>query len=173
MEDIAVIPTLDELASEAMEAANNDITSAATLLVDRLLSEPVLQNRYASSMLLQGCRSKCSAMRSKTRTLILDGGLSTISSTTARGILAAIVHDTEALLNFPLPDGSKLRQATRPLLLNVVNTYGKQAQTMMVRRQWFLLMAQQMPDDLKRIEDVMDEVALQQYYEQAKGHAEG
>jgi hypothetical protein len=75
------------------------------------------------------------------------------------------------LLNYPMSTGKSLRFATREEIIYDANRLFSQAKTMIIRRNWLNLIAKALPDDTKRVEDVLNEQKLQELYRRAEKQA--
>jgi hypothetical protein len=80
-------------------------------------------------------------------------------------------HDQETLLDEELLDGTRIGDATRAQLLANANTSLAHAKTLMMRRAYYALIAQALPDDQKRVREHLDADELYRLREQATAQA--
>lgn len=161
-ERIAKPPSLSDLARAELQRAEGDTEKATTNLVvrlhrDRELLRLVIED--AISIAVSSCVE--GTMRGKRAALIRT---STEPRSSEEGQAAATAHVhflTTSLLDFPLANGLKLREATREQVEIQANRYELFANDTARKARWLFIVAQFTPAG-KRVGDVIsDERALE------------
>jgi hypothetical protein len=78
---------------------------------------------------------------------------------------------SKSLLDFALPGGKRLRYATRPELTEAADWYLALGRTCGLRGRWIQHIAGAMPDDEKRVEDVISDAQAKTLYEASEREA--
>ncbi len=90
----------------------------------------------------------------------------TVRQDTSQGGLR-LLQTTDSLLEFPLWDGTRLKEATRVQVIETAEKYESQATTMAHRGRWLRAVAAKATNDDERIGDVVDAATAQQLFEAA------
>lgn len=106
------------------------------------------------------CGSYFRSMRNESLTMVAD------EQSAASGV--RLVESTFTLLDFPLWDGTRLRDADKYKVLESAEKYEAQANTMMVRGLWLRSIAKKTPKD-KKVGEVLTIEALQSLLDKAGG----
>lgn len=156
-------PSMSSLAREFMLANGNDVDLASAAMEGHVVSDVELYKLLTLPAFQLECRNNCRGIRSKMRqeATFIAG----MSEDQKKGYLASIRHDWHTLMDFQLPDGTKLRDATRDMLNEAMAVYYKQARTMTIRRHWLVSVHRELPDDLKTVADVFTEEKLVKLYQ--------
>ena len=86
----------------------------------------------------------------------------------SRGSVVALAEGiSNALLDFPLAGGTKLRDAKRGEVMEQVEIYETSAKSMSHKARWLRLIAQAVPDN-KTVGSVMQEKRVQELFEESK-----
>lgn len=132
------MPTRTEIAKEAFEAAGNDAVEAASILYNRLDSDPQLYAQFAEPLLREWCADVIGAECVRhPRATVWNATVNAASNERAKVF-------AQSLLDFPLPGGKPLSQATRSDLDAAVDFYTKQANNMAWKARWLGRIAQEM-----------------------------
>jgi hypothetical protein len=128
--------SVDHEARKALDAANGDVVKAVTILERKARSEPLIANALVMPLLKTACydaiRAVCRHDRRKVWT----------SPNYSAGGNGERVHQlASSLMDFPLPGGKKLAQATRDDLQEAGKFYGMQADNMAHKARWLLAIA--------------------------------
>lgn len=155
--------TLYDLAAEVMDDADGNLDRATERMVASLQADPRLFRDLVMPVLLTLCRNACRDVQRRLRGDIVAA----VRPDTMQGYEAAEAADRRALLEFPLPSGIKIAEATKADLADAIGFYYRQARDMMRKRQWFVLLQDRLPDEHKRVGDVLTERELEALYREA------
>jgi hypothetical protein len=152
--------TLSSLAKSALDASDGDTQKAIDALVSQLSADAGLLRLIIRDAVSDAVSYRVELqMRNKRRQILA-------STTSTRGAVIALSSGLSmALLDFPLANGLKLREATRADVVAAADRYALVSKDMRHKAKWLQAIAQSIPDG-KRVGDVMtDERAAELFKE--------
>ncbi|MCZ4500998.1 MAG: hypothetical protein JWQ74_3553 [Marmoricola sp.] len=152
---------LPSLAREALSKADGKTEDAIAILDARLKKDSELRKTLISEAVLEAARQSISIAHRNDRAAIVR---SVGSSRAAVEALAGGIM--RGLLDFPLMDGTKLRDASKDDLAPAISHYQSQAATMTHRARWLVAIEKLVPAQ-GRVGDVVDEATAVKLYEEA------
>ena len=153
---------IDALATDAMVAKGGNIRDAAEYMTLKIQEDEAMIREVVLPAIRRICFERCKWIHSQTRGAIEGTQDMNPRSSLVRGYLAAIMHDNTRLMELPLMGaGVTVREATRGQIQESVRMHYLQAEKMMQMRQFLISVANYLPDNVKKVGDVMTEERLQ------------
>jgi hypothetical protein len=143
--------TISEIATNALAAADGDVVRATDAMVTAVMNSKVLYRSLMDPLVKQACydaiRGQCRAQRR----VIWETPQPSASSTRDRigGLAAGLT-----LMDFPLPGGIKVGDATRAEVMDASDSYLAQATDNAAKGRWLRLIARHVTGDAK-VRDVL------------------
>lgn len=144
-------------ALDALEECGNDMKLATEALVSRVLSDPALFRVVMEPFVRDACAHAvrlCVKTQREASWRPGRGNLSVVRTEDAAGParVAALVAGTVAgLMDFPLPGGKRLADATKGEVETASWSYRAQADDMSIKGRWLALIAKKLsPNDVVR-----------------------
>lgn len=153
--------TVTEAAADALEQSDN-VLDAAGLLERRAVREPALRDALLAPFLSQACYQAVSLACRHSRRKIW-----TAPNYTKGGNGQRVVAHAKSLLDFPLPGGLRLRDATKKEVLAGANVYGQYADDMAGKARWLKAIAERL-SGRKKVATVLSESELEDLREKSK-----
>jgi hypothetical protein len=152
-------PNVQQLIREALVEAEGDETTAVSSLVDAALAD-VDYVREIFSLAVQALnRHARSSKRASARKAVSSGGS---GSTRALGIALA-----RPLLDFPLQDGTLLKDAFAPQVDRAVQQFGQQGKTMMHLSRWLASVHARMAP-ASTVGESLDELTVRELFDETE-----
>jgi hypothetical protein len=150
--------TVHELIRNALAETAGDEAAAVSILVDQAL-EDVDYVREIFSLAVQAMnRHDRSSKRGSVRRAASMGS----SATSTRALGTALARP---LLEFPLQDGTSLKDAYAPQIDRAAHQFGQQGSTMMHLSRWLLSVHTRMAED-KPVGESLDELTIRQLFDE-------
>lgn len=153
--------TLSGLAAEALSTASGKTDDAIAALVARLAKDKVARTAIASAAINDAIRNQVTIAHHNSRTNLMRAMLNGKES--VRSLASGL---TRTILDFPLLDGTKLRDASTADLDAAIHRYRTQADTMNRTANWLVLVRNLTPAQ-GRVGDVVDDATAQRLFEEA------
>lgn len=151
-------PSVQELIRNALVDADGDESEAVSKLVDKAL-EDVDYVRELFRLAVQALnRQGRSSSRSKVRRALES------TSGSVRSLGTALARP---LLDFPLQDGTVLRNAYQPQVERAAAQFGHQGSTMLHLARWLQSIQAKM-EGTKTVGDTLDEVSVRQLFDETQ-----
>ena len=151
-------PNVQELIRAALEETNGNENAAVALLVDQAL-EDVDYIREIFSLAVQALnRHNRSSERSSVRRAVQTAG------TTVRSLGTALARP---LLEFPLQDGTFLKDAYQPQIERAIAQFGHQGRTMLHLARWLESIHAKITPT-QAVGEVLDEFSIRQLYDETQ-----
>jgi hypothetical protein len=145
---------VQEAAQLAMERADNEVQAATAILEDMACNDPDLYNALLSPFLnvaaYEACRALCRQQRQK---------IWTAPNYDQGGNGHRVLDHAMSLMDFPLPGGKRLRDATKADLEEASSFFAKQAADMSHKARWLSAIASKVKGK-KTVADVFDADSL-------------
>ena len=154
-------PSVAETARECLEKAGGDVRKATPLMVERVKASRVLRDALTAPLLSNACYDAISAECRQQRRHVW-----TPPNYTADGNGARVIALATSLLDFPLPGGKRLAEASRGEVAQAADFYATQAADMSHKGRWLRLVAQSVRED-QRVADALDELRLAELQKEA------
>lgn len=147
----ATTPPVDKLRSAApefLEKADGDVLKAASAMCSKAMSDPdFLRGHYERALYVASYEAVANVVR---RDRAQIWALTPEDIARRRTQVEALASATaKSLLDFPLPGGKRLAEATREEVSVASEFYGAQARDMGRKSVWLRLVAQSLPDGAK------------------------
>lgn len=155
--------TFHALAREVLGDADGDRYKALPALVLRLKAHKVLYAQVVDNALEHACSDELRKIVQNDRSTIWEGGQPGASEASDRVVALARSN----LLNFVLPNGKRLANASRAECMQHGENYLKQGKTMCHLGRWLRLIGQSVPDG-KTVHKVMTEERLSELRAEAE-----
>lgn len=156
-------PSIYALAKEALTASNNETEAATELLFDRLQSDAKLLRTLISGIVRSMSGASVGNVIRHQRSAAFESAI-VLSNKAKAGALASVM--SSALLDIPLSDGTRLRDATKVEILETADRWDKQAQTMAHRVRFLRAVGNALPAG-KRCGDVLTEKKAVEIFKKA------
>jgi hypothetical protein len=134
--------SLHAIAREMLESHNGDPTQAR-LAMQEALADPGLRRAIAEDAIAIAVREKLSSVRTYER-----GAIFRDAKRDAEGIARRANAIDRAFMDFPLPFGGKLADATKADIHKAADHYEVSAATQQRRAAWLRAIANMMPDNV-------------------------
>ena len=157
-------PTLYQLAVGALADNANNADIAEEFVFSLLLNDQALLRSLVRSAVKSAVTTNVGKAIRNQREVIFDKARAAAHG--KRIALAHIESVKSSFLDFPLADGTRLRDATRVEVLEAVARYEKQSETMAHRARWLRALADIVPAG-RRIGDFIDEGKAKELFEKA------
>jgi hypothetical protein len=152
--------TLRDAAKAALLQAGGDVRRATDALAARAMDEPeFLKAHYAEIIRTASYDAVSGAIRAE-RAIVWNTPQPTTIERRAQ-VTALASGTVRTLLDFPLPGGKRLGDATRGEVGEAADLYGSQARDMAWKARWLAHVAQSVPDG-KRVADVLTAERLEE-----------
>lgn len=158
-------PTLYALAVDALAEFGNDTDAAEETLFVRLHNSPALLRSLVRGAVKTAVNANVSRVICNQRRAAFDSVKAAKDGRVRAEALAKGM--SSALLDMPLADGTRLRDATRFEIMAAIDRYQKVSDTMAHRARWLTSIASILPDG-RRCGDVISEKKAMQLYESAR-----
>lgn len=156
--------TLYALAKDALAQHDNDTDKAEEYLFEMLTNSPSLLRTLVRGAVRTAVSENVTKVITNQRRTVFD---SAAAAKAGRARSEALARGVESmLLDMPLSDGTRLRDATRFEVLETAERYQKQADTQSHRARWLQAIAAIIPDG-RRVGDVLDEKKAFELYSDA------
>lgn len=159
--------TLRALAKEALEDADDDRHKALLALVARLKAHKQLYKQVVEKLVARACLDELGYIVRDERSTIWAGGHPGASAASER--VKALAQSN--LLNFVLPSGKRVSDATPAECLEHGENYLKQGRTMCHLGRWLLLIGKNVPDG-QTVHNVLTEERLNELRAEAEKNDE-
>ncbi len=150
-----IVHSLSSLAREALKASGNDTDVAAEWLSGRL-EDPAIRKVVAADIVAMAAGAAIRAVRSSDRALIDDD----MRRRQAGEVLARAGAVDRALMDYPLPFGGVLADATRAEISRAVEHYRVSSKTALMRAAWLERVGAKLPDDATPVRAALTEADL-------------
>jgi hypothetical protein len=135
---------LHQAARECLKKSDGTSQAAAALLIKRIRRDRVLRDEITDSHLPALCTQYIRQMMGTNRRAAFPTGIVAVSK------FGALLHSVgQEWLDFPLPGGLRLAEASRAELIEASERYMGQSKTMLRRARWLRLCARSVPEDKK------------------------
>lgn len=154
-------PSIPEVARECLEKAGGDVRAAVPVMLARVKANRELRDALTAPLLSNACydaiAQECRVQRRH---------IWTAPNYAPGGNGARVIALATSLLDFPLPGGKRLADATRAEVAHAAEFYVSQAADMNHKGRWLRLVAQSVRDD-QRVADALDETRLAELQKEA------
>lgn len=163
--------SLQEIAQKMLDRASGDVESAALALTTRASKSPALFRRIMSPGLRQACYDLIRGQCRNNRQAIWHTPQPTISETrsSVASLASATIATTRTLMQFPLPGGMYIENATRGDLREAIGFYSLQASDMSAKARWLSLIESKLRNDDVTVGEVLNLAVLQKLRAEADG----
>jgi hypothetical protein len=159
---------VQEAVQEVLTAAENDVVKATALLQARVMEDRDLYREIMDPLVRTACYDLLRRLQKSERRIIWQSDFSKPEDHRSR-VIALAGGTLSSLLNFPLPSGLRLGDATRQDVLSAAAFYAKQANDMAVKSCWLELVAKRVKEGTI-VRDVLDDRALIALKKKAEQH---
>lgn len=156
-------PTLYGLAKDALRDSGNDAEAATEMLFERLQADAKLLRALVSGIVRGMSGASVNSVIRHQRTAAFESALASSNKAKA-GALAGVI--SSALLDMPLSDGMRLRDATRLEISETAERWDRQAQTMAHRVRFLRAIEKALPPG-KRCGDILTEKKAVEIFKKA------
>jgi hypothetical protein len=154
--------TLAQLARAALRKADGNTTTATATLTRRLLRSPAVLRTVIEAAVLDAVQYRVEAAMRTDRAQILR------VTTSGRGAVVALANGiSRAILDMPLANGLRLRDALREQVIEQADRYAAIAEDTGHKARWLTLIGQSMPAK-KTVGQVMTDERAAELYEEAR-----
>lgn len=154
------IEPLGAAAKRALVEAGGDVRRAADLLRDRAMEDRAFLDAHFGVLIRDAAYKAVAHCIRADRRVVWTTPQPTTQERSAQ--VAALASGTaQTLLDFALPGGKLLRNATRAEVAEAASFYAKQARDMSWKSRWLDHVAQSLPDG-KRVADVLSPERLEE-----------
>lgn len=122
---------MTDYATAAMEQANGDVIKATEILEDQARGDVAIWKVLTEGLLRNACYDACRAICRSERKIIWES-----PNYDAGGNGERIKQHATTLMDWPLPGGMKMRDATKKDLMEAATFYSKQAAKMSAIAKW-------------------------------------
>jgi hypothetical protein len=147
-------PTLNSLAREALALHDNDVIAAREYLYEKLSSDPSLLRALIDYVVRTNAGVSVASVIVNQRSKAFNSVEGAARNRANAKAFASVI--SSALLDMPLSNGMRLKDATQFEITETADRWEKQAVTMTHRARWLRLIAQSIPPG-KRCGDVLTE----------------
>ena len=161
---ITETPTLYSLARKTLRETGNDADEAETVLFDRLSEDKALMRSLISAAVKSAIGSSVAVVLSTQRAAAYNS-IGAIERGKA-GVKALANGIASALLDMPLADGTRLRDATKIEIAEAADLYEKRASTYSHRARFLRAVSDALPAG-KKCGAVLTEAKARQIYQKA------
>jgi hypothetical protein len=156
-------PTFYALAAEAMRANGGDTDAAEQTVFEQIQSDVSLLRAMIRDAVRIAASVSVTMVNGNKRAVVFDHAKQLADQRkAAEGTVRVIAA---SILDMPLADGTKLRDATRFEVVEAAERYRNLSSTMAHRARWLEAIAERVPDG-RRIGDVLTDDAAQRIYEE-------
>jgi hypothetical protein len=159
--------TLSALSRTALEQREGDVDEAVEDLVYQLQNDEELLNDVVSAAVREACKSFVSKAHRDQRARIISG-LTNKKSTIGEAAIALVKENIEHLMNYPLMGGVKLKDATRPQLIEQAEFHAKIEYDAGWKKTWFRNIASHLNSDKQKVKSVLSVETVYSLYEEAR-----
>lgn len=159
--------TLSGLAKDTLDIFDGDVHEATSSLVQELKEDEDLLQHVVSSAVYEACLSFVSKAHRDQRVKIISS-ITTSKSRLGEAVAACVKENMEMLMDYPLMRGVKLKDATRPLLIEQAEFHGKIESDARWKRKWFTRIASFMPNDRQKVKNVVSPETVIELYNEAQ-----
>lgn len=149
-------------AAEALKGADGDVKVATRALLAQVRKQRALRDALTEPLLEAACYQAVSAQMRQQRHRVW-----TPPNYSAGGNGARVIALATSLLDFPLPGGRRLGEATRAEVAAAAELYRSYADDMGHKARWLALVAQSVPDGGK-VGEVLDEARLAELQKESR-----
>lgn len=155
----AQIPNLQAWAKQELDRANGIVQDALETLVVKISSDPRAYRQLMDPLLREACYSLIRGVCRKERRVVWNTPQP--DAATVKDRIGAVAQGTvHTLMEFQLPGGPYMRDARKSDIEKAEAFYKNQSQDMGVKAIWFKLIKAKLPDDKKRVADVLTNADL-------------
>lgn len=159
--------TLHALAVDAYAEKKGDIKAAKAMLMARLIKDRDLLSIVIDAALSMAVGSSLQRVASGHRATIIKTSEAPTQEARNRASVIALSRGLQAAyMDWPLPNGLKLRDARRSDLVISIDSYTAQAATISTRATWLNLVMQSLPDDNSTVGQRLNEARLVELYKE-------
>jgi len=158
---------IDEIATEALEKAKGDVIKATAIMAKRVLDNDVLYHRLMDPLVQNACYDVVRGLIRKNRGQIYNMPQPT-PERASLGVLSLATGLLATLLDFPLPGGKRLGDATRVEINGHVVFYETQSKDMRIKARWLKLVAGRLRRDDVTVAEVLSDKQLRRLKEEAE-----
>jgi hypothetical protein len=144
--DTAAEPSIASVASGCLDAADGDVMRATAIMVGKVTKDSVLYRVLMDPLVREACYAALTQACRRRRRTVWD--VQPPSAETQRNTVVDLARGM-TLLDFPLPGGLRLRDASRDDVAAAAEFYLNQASDMAVKGRWLRLVAQAVPGKKK------------------------
>lgn len=156
----AEIDSLTDAARIALATADGEVRRATDLLYERAMTDQAFLDHHFREAIRTACYAAVSGCVRQERRAVFAMPQPTSPERRAQ-INALASGSIRSLMDFPLPGGKRLGDATRGEVSEAADAYGKQARDMAWKSRWLGHIAQSLPDG-KRVADVLTDERLEE-----------
>lgn len=157
-------PTLYALAVDVLTEFSNDADAAEETLYERLQSSPALLRSLVRGAVRTAVNANVARVLGTQRRSAFNSIKAAQAGRARAEALAKGI--SSALLDMPLADGTRLRDATRFEIMAAIDRYQKASDTMAHRARWLSAIVAILPDG-RRCGDIISEKKAMQLYKSA------
>lgn len=159
--------TLPGLARDTLEIYEGDVHEATSSLVQTLKEDEDLLEHVVSKAVYEACLSFVSKAHRDQRVKIISS-ITTSKSRLGEAVASCVKENLEMIMDYPLMRGVKLKDATRPLLLEQAGFHEKIELDAKWKRKWFSRIAGFLHNDRQKVKNVISPETILQLYNEAQ-----
>lgn len=164
------VPNLQAMAKHELDLANGIVTTACEALVARIIAEPRAYRMLMDPLVRNACYDLLRAICRQRRRSIWESYQPSIESGRQR-IIARAEGIKDTWYEFQLEGGMYLKDARKADLAHTREVWQKRATTMHINSKWLGYIEAKLPDDKKRVADVVSLATLTQLRKKAETNA--
>lgn len=153
---------VSQAAVEALVGADGDVKAATAVLLKKVRQSRQLRDALTEPLLEQACYNAITAQCRRQRRQIW-----TPPNYEAGGNGDRVIALARSLLDFPLPGGRRLGEATRDEVVDAARFYAAQADDMTHKARWLARVAEAL-SDAQCVADALDEARLAELQKEAR-----
>ncbi len=164
-EDKPRLSPVSQAASEALAKAGGDVREATKAMVAKVRKSRQLRDALTEPLIEQACYAAITAQCRKARSRVW-----TPPNYSEGGNGERVIALARGLLDFPLPGGRRLAEATREEVIAGAQFYRGHADDMAHKARWLARVAAELQAE-QRVADVLDETRLAALQQESGGDA--
>lgn len=153
---------VSQAAADALQAADGDVRKATEAMLAAVRKSRRLRDALTEPLLETACYAAITAQCRKQRSRIW-----TPPNYSEAGNGDRVIALARTLLDFPLPGGRRLGDATRAEVVDAARFYTSHAEDMAHKARWLARVAEAVPDG-QRVADALDEARLARLQEDSR-----
>lgn len=162
--------TIAKIAKDSLDATGGgDVQAATKHMAARIRADRALRDALTDPLIDVACYDAVSGVIRKERRVVWMAP--EVTSDTGARIIQLASGNAASLMDFPLPGGKKLGDATRAEVSAAAEFYRRQAVDMSSKAVWLRFVAQSVPEN-QRVSEAMTSERLIELRDRAEGRAE-